>query len=207
MSGQNAATSGANNTEGQNSSNTDAATAAVQNTSGQNQSATEGTQNNSGQTNTSTGEGEKISFTPAQQSYINSLVKTENQKAVDKAMKKANDEKDLSEKEKAEKARDEAINELAERDKRDAFRESVGGAKIVDANALYKLISGELEFENGKFKNLTKILESAKVTYPFLFEKVEAAADGGKKDDDTLVEVKPGVDRMRNAYASSEKAQ
>lgn len=203
MSGQNAATSGANNTGG--TSNTDAATAAAENTSGQTGATTGANNNTAGQTDASTSDTGKISFTPEQQAYINSLVKDEKTKAVSTFQKKADEEKNLSAQQIAEKERDEAKAEVAERDKKDAFKETTAGAKIVDANALYKLIGGELEFENGKFKNLTKVLDTAKVSYPYLFKKVEAAADGGKEDETAQIDVKPGVDRMRNAYASSEK--
>ena len=200
MADQNAANSGANNTEG-----TTAVTAGDgTNTAGQNQPT--GGANTTGQTNANAGDSGKISFTPEQQSYINSLLKTENQKAVDKAMKKVNDEKDLSEKEKAEKRATEAEQALSERDKRDAFKDAVAAAKTVDSNALYQLVGGELEFENGKFKNLTKVLDQAKVSYPYLFPHAEGSADAGKKDETAInTEVKPGVDRMRNAYANSSK--
>lgn len=199
MADENAANSGAN-TEG----NTGATGATNQNAGAQQQSATTGAQTTAGTTEAQTGAAGKVSFTPEQQAYINSLVKNENQKAVEKATKKFNDEKDLSEKERAEKRANELELALAERDKKDAFMLTTKDAKIVDPNALYKLVEGELEFENGKFKNLSKILDGAKVTYPFLFPSAEGSADAGGKDEETSTkESEPGVGRMRDAYAET----
>ncbi|HEX8637000.1 MAG TPA: hypothetical protein VF692_02975 [Pyrinomonadaceae bacterium] len=204
MPQENGATGGANNTPGQNIGDT--ANAANTGAGEQNQSATGGAQNEPGKTDDAGATTGKITFTPEQQAYVNSLVKAEKDKEVAKINKRIADEKDLSEKQIAEKRASEAENALAERDKKDAFREATETAKIIDLKALYLLIGGELEFENGKFKNLTKVLDQAKVSYPYLFPKAEGSADGGKKDDKTEPEATPGVGRMAQAYGQNAKS-
>lgn len=205
MPEQNAATSGANNSEGTNTGATGATGSTEQINTGANTGATAGANQTAGTTEAQTGAAGNQAFTPEQQARINSLIKAEKDKAVAAAEKKFNEEKDLTAKELAEKRATDAETALAERDKRDAFLLAIAPAKVIDANGLYKLIGDEIEFENGKIKNLTKSLESAKTAYPYLFPTATGSADAGAADDKSVPESTPGRGRMRDAYAATAK--
>lgn len=118
-----------------------------------------------------------------EKTYTAAELKAANDKAVADALKKADDEKELSDLEKANKR----IAELeADRRLTSAKEETIAALTKEGAQSpelLWKTMKGDLEFDDaGKLKNLDTLVTSLKSDYTEMFgeKKPEGGADGGK---------------------------
>ena len=92
----------------------------------------------------------------------------------------------LTEDERLKAERDDAVNNLRERDTRDAVIESAAAAGVKNAKLFYNAYKNELEFDDktGKVTNLKEVLESAKSESPELFGSPAPAPAGGADGGD-----------------------
>lgn len=76
----------------------------------------------------------------------------------------------------------------------------------VSANAVYALVRDGLEFnEDGEPTNVDEAIASAKKSEPLMFRAAAGAGDGGKREENTGREIRPGLDRLTHAYATESK--
>lgn len=120
---------------------------------------------------------------PKDKTYTAAELRAANDKAVADALKKADDEKELSDLEKANKR----IAELeADRRLTSAKDETIAALTKEGAQSpelLWKTMKGDLEFDDaGKLKNLDTLVTGLKTDYAEMFgeKKPEGGADGGK---------------------------
>ena len=138
--------------------------------------------NNTPDTSTGSNQNEgKISFTPEQQSFINSLVKGESEKATAKAQKNWEADAKLSEDEKLKKELSETRAALQERDTRDFVKEKAGKAGVNNPNLFFEANKSKFERnDKGEITNFDDVLKSSKTEFPELF--ITAAAGNGSAD-------------------------
>lgn len=117
-----------------------------------------------------------------------------------------------TESEKLTTERDEAVEKASRLEER--VREKAGKAAItseatkanaIDADAVYALVSGALEYDDdGEPTNVDDVMKAAKADHPKLFKAAAGAGDGGKRSSNTA-DVTPGIGRLQHAYATNSK--
>lgn len=126
--------------------------------------------------------------TAAEKSYTRAELDKVVAKAIKDAEKKTADAEakaKLSEEERAKAETSELRGQLRERDARDAVKDEAGRLGVKNANALYRIVKDDLEFDDkGNISNLKDVLETAKTDFPELFDTkprqgIDAGTGGG----------------------------
>lgn len=121
---------------------------------------------------------------PAKQerTYTKAELEAERQKAAAEALKKANEEKDLSELEKAQKRIQELESSNRLRDAKDSVVEALKKAGARSPDLIWKALQGEIEFDDkGGLKNLDALVSNYKTDFADQFgePKPDTTIDGG----------------------------
>ncbi len=122
--------------------------------------------------------------------------KTFTQADIDKALAKekknwqkqvadAEERAKLSEAERAKAEADDLRTQLRNRDARDSVKDAAAKLGAGNPTAIYKIIAGDLEFDDGgQISNLNEVLDTAKTDFPELFDpKPKQSIDGGAGSD------------------------
>lgn len=126
--------------------------------------------------------GEKTPPVKPPKTYTKTELDAATAKAAADAIKKANDEKDLSDLEKANNRIKELEGQTRLRDAKDSVVEALTKAGAKSPDLFWKTLQGDLEFdESGKVKNLDVLLTGLKTDHPDQFgtDKPGETIDGG----------------------------
>lgn len=118
----------------------------------------------------------------AEKTYTKAEVEAERQKAAAEALKKANEEKDLSELERANKRIQELESGQRLRDAKDAVTAALTKAGARSPELIWQAMKGDLEFDDkGGVKNLDALVNSYKTDFADAFgiEKPGETINGG----------------------------
>ena len=118
---------------------------------------------------------------------------------------KSEDEQATSRAEAAEARVAELEGKLREKAGKAAVTSAATKANAIDVDAVFALVSSKLDYDDdGEPTNVDDVLATAKTDHPKLFRAAAGQGDGGKRAS-TDANVKPGVERMSNYYATSSK--
>lgn len=138
--------------------------------------------------NAATADANASAAAAAEKSYTRAELDKVVAKAIKDAEKKTADAEakaKLSEEERAKAETSELRGQLRERDARDAVKDEAGRLGVKNANALYRIVKDDLEFDDkGNISNLKDVLETAKTDFPELFDAkprqgIDAGTGGG----------------------------
>lgn len=103
---------------------------------------------------------------------------------VDRALRKANEDKALTETQKLTKERDELQKGLVERDLKDSFV-AASGLDVSKGSRVFRMYRDDIETDaDGKPTNLKTVIATAKKEFPDLFGMKAGEGDGGKGSGD-----------------------
>lgn len=103
---------------------------------------------------------------------------------VDRALRKANEDKALTETQKLTKERDDLQKGLLERDLKDAFV-TESGLDVAKGSRIFRMYRDDIETDkDGKATNLKTVIASAKKEFPDIFGTKPGNGDGGKGSGD-----------------------
>ena len=103
----------------------------------------------------------------------------------------------------ATKRADAAEQRLRDANARVAVTEAAQKVNAISVRAVLKLIEDDLDYDDeGEPTNVDALIAQARKDEPSLFRHAGGSADGGKTGT-TTPEAQPGIDRIRQAYATS----